>query len=501
MKSNATLRRPEEIELKLALPTSDPSSLARRLARTPVLARRKATQLHLHNVYYDTPGQALRQQRVALRLRRGGSEAQPQWLQTLKTAGRSDSALSQRGEWEAPVPDAALSLRDLKASPWSGIDPDGTVFAALAPCFETNFERTQWLVRRRDSSVVEVALDIGQIVAGDQRAPICELELELLAGSPAALFQIAQEIACTMAVLPVSTSKAERGYALATKALDLPLRAHPPTLASNLSSREAARRVLAEMFCQFTANLNALCSSDDPEVVHQARVGWRRFKSALRLFKPVLAVDAVSSWQALQPLLSVLGELRDLDVAETETLPPLADAYTAGDARRTAAWQAMTQAVTDAARLQRKTVRYALQEPAVGATLLAVTQWLEDLSAPTAPLDTVAESTVPLRRWARRRIARLHDQLQRARKQADNPELQHRVRILAKRVRYGIEALRALLPHKRTQRWYQQALRLQTSIGANRDVMQAGLIVTRLEADRGLVEFLRGVAVGQEKPG
>lgn len=43
--------RSQEIELKLSLPISDPSSLAKRLARTPQLARRKPTHWHLHNTY------------------------------------------------------------------------------------------------------------------------------------------------------------------------------------------------------------------------------------------------------------------------------------------------------------------------------------------------------------------------------------------------------------------------------------------------------------------
>ena len=89
---------PEETELKLALPGADPATLLARLKRVPVLARRKSTTLHLHNIYFDTPELVLRQQRIALRLRRVGDEAKPQWLQTLKTAGRADSALSQRGE-------------------------------------------------------------------------------------------------------------------------------------------------------------------------------------------------------------------------------------------------------------------------------------------------------------------------------------------------------------------------------------------------------------------
>lgn len=497
MKPDPRSPRSEEIELKLALPSSDPFSLAKRLARTPVLARRQATHQHLHNVYYDTPEQLLRQQRVALRLRRIGSDAKPQWLQTLKTGGRSDSALSQRGEWETSVTSAALSLDALKATAWSEIDPDGSVFQALAPAFVTTFERTSWLVRRRDGSVVEVALDIGHIAVGDKRTPIFELELELKVGQPAALFDIARQLARTIAVLPANMSKAERGYALAQDGLDLPLRVQPQALTSGLPLPEAAQRVLREMFCQFTGNLNALRSSDDPEVVHQARVGWRRFRSACRLFRPAFAIDALPSWQALQPLLICLGELRDLDVARIETLPPFADAYTAGSDRRAESWQAMTQALLHAANLQRTTVRYALQEPAVGASLLATTQWLEGLSSHTGQADTMAEPKESLRRWAKRRILRLHDQLKVARKDADNPDKLHRVRILAKRMRYGVEALRPLLPKTRTQRWYQQAASLQTSIGSTRDIMQAGALVARLDVERGLVEFLRGVAVGQ----
>jgi inorganic triphosphatase YgiF len=498
MKSAAPSVRSQEIELKLALPASDAARLAAQLARSPALARRKASQQSLHNIYYDTSEQTLRQQRVALRVRRAGSAAQPRWLQTLKTGGRGDSALSQRGEWEVALPGAALSRKALKATPWSGLDPDGSVFAALAPCFETSFERTCWRVRRRDGSVVEVALDIGQIIAGDARAPICELELELLAGAPAALFELARQLAASVAVLPLSASKAERGYALAQGRLDRPLYAQPPLLSPDLPLAQAARRVLREMFSQFTSNLNALRRSDEPELVHQARVGWRRFRSALRLFRPVLANDAPPSWAPLQALLSCLGHMRDLDVALNETLPPWAGAYAAGEARRLEAWQAMLGQLEAAATLQRKAVRYALREPALGACLLAFTQWLEGSAASAAPEP---ETKLALRPWARQRIRRLQRQLKRARQDSATPERQHRVRILAKRLRYGIEALQPLLTKRRGQRWYQQATDLQSRIGATRDVGQAAALVAQLEVERGLVEFLRGLAAGLERPG
>ena len=64
-------------------------------------------------------------------------------------------------------------------------------------------------------------------------------------------------------------------------------------------------------------------------------------------------------------------------------------------------------------------------------------------------------------------------------------------------MRYDLEALFDLLPRKRAQRWRTQALELQTSLGATRDAMQAASLLVELEADRGLVEFLRGFALGR----
>ncbi len=499
MKSDHRAPPFKEIELKLALPTNDPAALAARLARSPLLARRKATRQHLHNVYYDTPEQDLRQALMALRIRTIGTEAQPQWVQTLKIGGTSDSALSQRGEWEAAVAGPALSHEALAATPWNEFDPRQEMMAALAPCFVTCFDRTSWLVRGQDGSTVEVALDIGQIEAGPYRAPICELELELLSGKPSALFKLAQKIAQTVAVVPSNRSKSERGYALAQNAMDMPRRAKRLKLSPDLTLPEVANRVLQEAFAQFTANLNALCCSEETEVVHQARVGWRRFKCALRLFKPTLAADAVPSWEALAPLLTVLGELRDLDVARIETLPQLADAYTAGDARRATVWQEMALALEEGAQLQRKVACYALQEPSVGAALLSIVQWLETMPSETEPGDEGQKMDVSVRRWAKRRIVRLRDKLHLALMQAtDDDASQHRVRILAKRLRYGIEALYTLLPKRHTEHWHQQATDLQTAIGMARDVRQAAALIARMDVDRGLTEFMRGISVARQ---
>lgn len=499
MKPDTGIRQPEEIELKLALPGTDPASLLKRLGRVPALARRPATQLHLHNIYYDTPDQRLNRERIALRLRRTGSGENPAWLQTLKTGGCSDSALSQRGEWESSVHGPTLERQALEGTPWLDLDPDGALFQTLAPCFVTVFKRTCWTVRKRDGSLIEVALDIGRIEAGGSTAPLCELELELLAGQPAALFELARQIARSVAVLPETRSKAVRGYALAQGSLHQPLHARPPRLTGRQSLGEAAQSVLREAFCQFTANLQALRASDEPEAVHQARVGWRRFRTALRLFRPVLNPEALPPLQPLHTLLTLMGELRDLDVAGSDTLPPLAQAYTAGDASREKHWQSLLELITQAARLQRTAVRYALQTPAAGAALLAITQWLES-GPPPAALPAPKEKGKPLpslRRWAQKRSARLHEKLKAALKDQSQPDSQHRARILAKRMRYSLEALAPLLKKRRARRWQQQALALQTRLGSCRDMQQAAALAAKLEAAPGLSEFLRGFAAGR----
>jgi hypothetical protein len=105
------------------------------------------------------------------------------------------------GEWEVPVASAKLSLEALKSTPWKKIDPDGKNFPVLGPIFVTSFKRNSWLIPGVNGSLIELSLDIGHIVAGPKRTPVCELELELMAGQPAALFELAYQIYRTVAVM------------------------------------------------------------------------------------------------------------------------------------------------------------------------------------------------------------------------------------------------------------------------------------------------------------
>ena len=502
---------PTEVELKLLLPGADAQAVEQTLARLPAFAAATPRQQWLWNRYYDTAAQALRRQRSALRLRCVSAQPWPamadgqpprgEWIQTFKTAGISQGGLSRRGEWETAVAGGTLDRAALNATPWADFDTDGLLFGQLQPCFDTRCSRTTWLLQLADDSRIEVALDVGTIAAGSQGLPLLELELELQAGEPQVLFELARAIAAAVAVLPCDASKAERGYGLAQGVVNAPARARAIHLPARIEPLAAAQQTMSEMLEQFTRNLAGLLQSDAPELVHQARVAWRRWRSAERLFRPWLAGSPERA--ALRPLLAALGELRDLDVAQTETLPTWTCAYAGDDpARARLVEQAQTR-LRQAASAQRERARTLLAQPATGLGLLGLAQWLHELPAHRAAQDETQRKAG--RDWARARSAKLLRRLRRAVEAGTAADAtarqQHDARLLAKRARYSFESLSDLLPEDKARRWIKQASAVQARIGAERDLLRAIELLQEVGECAGLLEFLRGVAAARQHGG
>lgn len=486
---------PIETELKFALPLRAPEALAAILARMPALNRRRCVTVTLHNVYYDTAEQLLRQNMMALRLRRLGDASHPRWVQTLKIGASDASALSQRGEWETELTTRALHHAALMVTPWQTFDPDARIFASLKPCFTTIFDRTSWTVRKRDGSALEVCLDIGHVQADGKEEAICELEIELLQGAAKDLFDLAEEICRTLCLIPLGMSKAERGYRAAQGTLHAPRYAQPASITADMPPGQVVQILLREMFQQFTANLVSLRTSDEPELVHQARVAWRRFRSLVKLFKNHPALAGLPAREPLVPLLNALRAIRDTDVTLSETLPPFANAYVAGNLDRQQQWREMERMLAQAACDQRRAVRDALDDPAVGLALVRIVRWLE---LPVAATDSAtATTTTTTTDWVRRKMERLNARLKATPQNSDDPDMLHAARIVSKQLRYCTESLAPLLSKRRARRWYKKAATMQTHIGTMRDFTQALTILARMPVAPGLLEFLRGVAAGQ----
>ncbi len=166
----------------------------------------------LFNRYYDTADFALANAQVALRIRRDGE----QLIQTLKSKGASVAGLSERNEWDWTLKSNRLVLSHLDDSCWpeslAELDKK-QLKAVFSTDFKRQFAELRW---QRDGveTVVEVALDQGLVIAGQQQEDICEVELELRAGEPAALLELALELAADVSLMPCDISKAERGYRL-----------------------------------------------------------------------------------------------------------------------------------------------------------------------------------------------------------------------------------------------------------------------------------------------
>lgn len=203
------MQKETEIKLRVSRETLDA------LRDHPLLKKRNKSgwqESELFNQYYDTPARDLARARVALRLRRDGE----QFIQTLKSRGHSVAGLSERNEWDWYLDKAKLDLKKLDDQCWPAALADLDK-KQLKPIFTTDFNRQRAEIawgRGKAKVVVEAALDFGKVIAGDQEEEICELELELRQGEPAALLELAAELAADLPLMPCDISKAERGYRL-----------------------------------------------------------------------------------------------------------------------------------------------------------------------------------------------------------------------------------------------------------------------------------------------
>ena len=201
----------KETEIKLRVSRETLAALREH----PLLKKRNKSgweRRELTNQYFDTPERDLAKAKVALRLRRDGDAV----IQTLKTRGQSVAGLSERNEYDWQLDKPKLDLKKLDGDCWPEelADLDKKT---LKPIFTTDFVRERAEIawgRGKAKVVIEAALDLGQVVAGKQKEEICELELELREGEPAALLELAAELAEKLALMPCDISKAERGYRL-----------------------------------------------------------------------------------------------------------------------------------------------------------------------------------------------------------------------------------------------------------------------------------------------
>ena len=292
--------RPTETELKFLVS----QEAATALRSHPALQAPEQSQ-KLRSTYFDTASRRLQRGRMALRLRDDGQEI----LQTLKQSG-GPGAFS-RGEWERTVDGESIDREALAGTP--AFRALGR-HAVLEPVFVTSVDRNLRRCTPR-GAMIEVAYDVGELEAGERRAPIRELELELKSGAASALFDLARRLVADVDIRLSFESKSERGYRLADQVELQPRKAQTVALDPKMPAAAAFKALAVSCLAQAAANAELLAGVARPEAVHQMRIGLRRLRAVMKAFEPMLPGEDAKLVEAeLKWLAGELDPARDLDV-------------------------------------------------------------------------------------------------------------------------------------------------------------------------------------------
>lgn len=472
-----------ETELKILIGPEDEAALS----EDPVLAelrmRPRRTET-LVSTYFDTPDHDLAAAGIALRLRKAGRR----WIQTIK---RKDSGVAtphglfSHAEIERPAPGGKLDL--------DGPDERGAYAAILAaaggadigPIFETRVRRIVERLAAPGGGEVEVALDRGEIVAGDLRALILEAELELVTGGVDAVFEVARRLFRKGPLRFATANKAARGYRLVTIGsadADFAVR-NAGKLSYNPGTpiETVARDVLRDCFAQISINMAVVVDSEVPEGPHQLRVGLRRLRTALDVLGPSLGGEALAPLSdAARDIGRSVGALRDLDVLIDDVVAP-ATAGGLDEAARSALLDTLC-GCRDAVRAE---VRTALSGPeSVGfaldlARMVETRGWLKPSDySQTARLATPVGDLAP--RMMRRRAARVAKKARRLRHL--DTEALHALRKELKQLRYAAEILEPIHRDRKVTSYIRSLKRLQDTFGSLNDATMARDILTGPDA-------------------
>ena len=455
-----------ETELKLTIQPGDLRKILR-LGWLQSLASGPARRKKLVSIYFDTGKFALRDHRVTLRVRKIGSRR----VQTIKAFPDSTGGVFCRNEWEAEI---SSDRPDFQFAKGTALAPLITrkLKRALKPVFETNIARTA-LPIHSGTSDIEVALDRGYIRTGRRHLPVNEIELELKKGKPEDLVRLAGKFARLLPVGYGARTKAERGYRLSAGERCEPVEAEDIVLSSRASVAEAFAVIGFSCLHHLAGNEEAVLRGV-PEGVHQMRVGLRRLRAAISLFKEIVwgpETDRIKT--ELKWLTEQLAPARDFDVLVREGVIPLREAVP--DQPEIALLKSDLEVRRDDGFARAKaTVASARYREALLQTALWLSggKWLRNSNALVA-----AKRDRPIRGFAanvlRRRTRKIVKKV--ARLESLDARRRHKLRIASKKLRYATEFFASLFDGRKaraSRRSFLKSLKaLQDALGKLNDIV------------------------------
>lgn len=304
-----------EFELKLEIPPDRLKSVIASMLEGKTLRQR------LQARYFDTLDGTLAAHGIVVRLRKEGRR----WVQTAK--GPTEDLLD-RLEHNVTLPlQPAASTPPLDLSRHSGTPVGQAISKALGlkndkslPQLVLHHSTDVERITRRityEQSVVEIALDQGRVFSDRRSQVICELELELMEGTPSQAVALARQWCSAHGLWLSSISKSMKGQRLRSAELLIAAQsALAPKFSRHASGEEMTTAVVQSCLNQILSNASEVASdlasgSELTDHVHQLRVGIRRLRTALRELGGLTgAIDP--AWEAvLMDVFRSLGRHRD----------------------------------------------------------------------------------------------------------------------------------------------------------------------------------------------
>jgi triphosphatase len=457
----------DEVELKLTV-APERAAGVRQMALLRQYAQKRAASRQLSTIYFDTPDQALARRGIVLRIRSLGRR----YIQTIKLPSEGMGGLQVLREIETPVAGDRPELDRIADLRLRRLFADRAITRRLMPLFVTEFRRTAWQLRFKES-LIELAFDQGEIRAKRESQPISEIELELRSGRPEHLFELALAVHECLPVTMGSATKAARGYALLSGSPPAPAKASAAGLAATMTARDAFAAAARSCLSQIRANEAPARLGSDPEGIHQLRVGLRRFRALATAYRDTLADEPHEYLsRELRWLQQELNPARDWDVFIATTLMPIAE--------RVPAVRAGLDAAGELQALARTRARATLDSPRYTSLMLRCYSWLATggwAAAEALVLDR------PVGDFASAILQRRHRRLRKfGGKRAELSETElHRLRLMAKKQRYVGEFFRELYPRKATSKYIAALAAIQEVLGSLNDALVSRHLVQELE--------------------
>jgi CHAD domain-containing protein len=408
----------------------------------------------LDATYYDTRDLRLARAGVSLRHRVGDD---PPWTVKLPE-GDGGPVMSRReipfeGHADSIPPDAERLVR---------AHARGEPLVAVA---RLKTERTRVGLNLNGVPVAEIADDEVSVYHGRRLASrFREVEVEVEDGAPDGLLPaVVERLRDAGAGAPDNTPKVVR--ALGPRALE-PLPGTVAAVRPDSTIGEVVQTAVGNALARIVAHDPGVRMGDDPEDIHQARVGTRRLRSDLRTFRPLLDRDWVAGireeagWYA-----GLLGDVRDTEVL-MERLEHQARSLPKEDAA------AVTPIVARLAK-EREAGRERLLEGMDSPRYIALLDRLTEAAARPqfapgeeggGPGRPATEALAALVRRPWKRLAKAVQELP----EVPADEQLHAVRILAKHTRYAAEAAAGVIGKPATT-FAKQIAAVQTVLGDHQD--------------------------------